>query len=97
MNPLASTFMGILPAALAGLVGAFVPRRDSKGERVAIALVAALAVLFTMAMWPGSRDVAADSPPAEWPHLLNVLVGLPLLGSVAVLFLPRVPHCCCSY
>ena len=46
MNPLASTFMGILPAALAGLVGAFVPRRDSKGERVAIALVAALAVLL---------------------------------------------------
>jgi NADH-quinone oxidoreductase subunit M len=80
--------MGILPAALAGLIGALVPRRDSKAERFGIGLVAALAVLFTMTMWPGASS-APEGPPAEWPHLLNLLIGLPLFGSVAVLFLPR--------
>src|SRR5947208_783198 len=88
MNPLASSFVGFLPVALAGFIGALVPRRDSRSERAAIGLVAALVVLFTMAMWPGAP--ASDEPtPAEWPHLLNVLIGLPLFGSAAVLFLPR--------
>ena len=42
-----------------------------------------------MAVWPGSTTSEESVPKAEWPHLLNVLIGLPLFGSVAVLFLPR--------
>ncbi|HKQ68769.1 MAG TPA: NADH-quinone oxidoreductase subunit M [Polyangiaceae bacterium] len=90
MNPLLGSLVGLWPVALAGFVGAVVPRRDSKFERVLLAAVAALVVLFTMAVWPGASTTPEDSlPKPEWPHLLNVLIGLPLLGSVAVLFLPR--------
>jgi NADH-quinone oxidoreductase subunit M len=88
MNPLATSVMGLLPALLAGFIGALVPRRDSKTERVGVALVAALAVLFTTTLWPGAPS-GAEEVSSEWPHLLNVLIGLPLFGSVAVLFLPR--------
>jgi NADH-quinone oxidoreductase subunit M len=88
MNPLVTSLMGLLPAVLAGFIGALVPRRDSKAERVGVALVAALAVLFTTTLWPGAPS-GADEVSSEWPHLLNVLIGLPLFGSVAVLFLPR--------
>jgi len=88
MNPLASSLVGFWPVALAGFVGAFVPRRDSKIERAMLALACALAVLFTMAVWPGPSAIE-DELPTEWPHLLNVLIGLPLLGSFAILFLPR--------
>jgi NADH-quinone oxidoreductase subunit M len=88
MNPLASGLVGLLPIAFAGFVGALVPRRDSRGERIAMALIAALVVLFTMTMWPGPRT-GEEEPPVEWPHLLNLLIGLPLFGSLAVLFLPR--------
>jgi len=88
MNPLASSLFGLVPVALAGFVGALVPRRDSKTERAAIGLIAALVVFFTMAMWPGA-EAGIDQPASEWPHLLNVLIGLPLFGAAAVLFLPR--------
>jgi NADH-quinone oxidoreductase subunit M len=89
MNPLASGLVGFLPVAFAGFVGALVPSRDSRRERAALGLVAALVVLFTIAMWPGARTGGDELPAVEWPHLLNVLIGLPLFGSAAVLFLPR--------
>ena len=88
MNPLFGSLFGLWPAALAGFVGVLVPSRDSRAERALLGLMAALTVLFVMAIWPGAA--APDvTRPAEWPQLLNVLIGLPLFGSVAVLFLPR--------
>jgi NADH-quinone oxidoreductase subunit M len=90
MNQLLDNLFGFLPVALAGCVGALVPRRDSKLERAMLALIAALAVAFVMAVWPTTATTPEESvPKAEWPHLLNLLIGLPLFGSVAVLFLPR--------
>src|SRR6185295_6662923 len=89
MNPLAASLVGLWPVALAGFVGALVPRRDSRMERAMLAMIAALAVLFVMAVWPGAKSAEEDLPAVEWPHLLNVLIGLPLWGSAAVLFLPR--------
>jgi NADH-quinone oxidoreductase subunit M len=89
MNGLVAGFFDFLPIALAGVVGALVPRRDSKTERALLALTAALVVAFLMAVWPGAATPEEAAPKTEWPHLLNVLIGLPLLGSVAVLFLPR--------
>jgi NADH-quinone oxidoreductase subunit M len=88
MNPLFGSLFGLWPAVAAGVVGAMMPRRDSRFERALLGIMAALVVLFTMAVWPGSAAVD-DSPTTEWPHLLNALIGIPLLGSVAVLFLPR--------
>ena len=86
MNPLL-TLSGLWPVVAAGAVGALVPRRDSKLERAAIGLFAALAVALVISMWPGAA--ASEEPAAEWPLLLNVLIGLPLGGAVAMLFLPR--------
>jgi NADH-quinone oxidoreductase subunit M len=89
MNGLVAGFFDFLPIALAGVVGALVPRRDSRTERALLALTAALVVAFVMAVWPGAATTEEAAPKTEWPHLLNVLIGLPLLGSIAVLFLPR--------
>lgn len=89
MNPVFASVLGYWPVALAGVVGALVPRRDSKLERGLLGLFAALAVLLLIALWPSTGAVAVDSVPGEWPHFLNLLIGLPLAGAVAILFLPR--------
>ena len=86
MNPLASAIVETWPYVLAFLLAAAVPSRQGKVERFALGLIALLAVAFVRGMWPGAAPAAQTS---EWPHLLNVIVFLPLLGSVAVLFLPR--------
>jgi NADH-quinone oxidoreductase subunit M len=87
MNPLAAAIVALWPYALAFVVGAAVPRRQGKGERFAIGLSAVLGVAFLRGLWPGAE--APSEPSIEWPHLLNVIVFLPILGAIAVLFLPR--------
>jgi len=87
MNPLASVIVETWPYILAFLVAAAIPVRHGRLERVALGFVAVLGVAFVRGLWPSSE--AAAEPPAEWPHLLNVIVFLPILGAVAVLFLPR--------
>jgi NADH-quinone oxidoreductase subunit M len=78
------------PAILAGIVGAAIPRRDGTKQRVGLGLVAAILVFAVQALWPEEgRAVASADAPSEWPHLLNVLVLLPLIGAGAVLFMPR--------
>jgi NADH-quinone oxidoreductase subunit M len=79
-----------LPLA-AGLVAALVPRRNGVKERLGLGLVAALTVLFVSWLWDAPAPAAggAEAAADEWPHLLNVLVGLPLVGAAAVLFMPR--------
>lgn len=90
MNPILASVIGYWPVALAGVVGAMVPRRDSKRERALLGGFAALAVLFLLALWPsGSSVTTSQGVPGEWPHMLNLLIGLPLIGAVAILFLPR--------
>ncbi len=44
------------------------------------------------ALWPDApkSDAAlAAAAAGEWPSLLNLLIGLPIVGAVAVLFMPR--------
>jgi len=85
-----SALLDLLPAMLAGAVGAFVPRRPSWTERIGIGLIAVLLVSFVMWMWPSSASVPdASTAGGEWPHMLNLLIGLPLGGAVLMLFLPR--------
>jgi NADH-quinone oxidoreductase subunit M len=76
------------PAILAGIVGAAIPRRDGAKQRAGLGLIAAFFVFAIQALWPES-GAAAPAAPSEWPHLLNVLIFLPLGGAVAVLFMPR--------
>jgi NADH-quinone oxidoreductase subunit M len=85
-----SALLDLLPAMLAGAVGAFVPRRPSWTERIGIGLIAALLVSFVMWMWPSAATVTeASDAVGEWPHMLNLLIGLPLGGAILMLFLPR--------
>ncbi len=85
MNP---SLWDLWPALAAGALGALVPRRPSLWERFGVGLVAALLVAFVIRLWPQAAT-AAQEPPGEWPHLLSVLIGLPLAGAVLMLFLPR--------
>jgi NADH-quinone oxidoreductase subunit M len=89
MNPVDMVFQH-WPAVLAGIVGALLPRDGSAKQRTGLAFIAALTTLFVTWLWPGSTPVpASETGPAEWPHLLNLLIGLPLVGAAAVLFMPR--------
>lgn len=77
------------PAIAAAVVAALIPRGEGRGrERAGLAAVGAMMALLVQALWPGSEQ-AASNPPGEWPHLLNLLVFLPVAGAVAVLFIPR--------
>ena len=69
------------------------PARGEQGPRAASALGVVAGVPRAGScrrLWPPAPAPRPRSaPPAEWPHLLNVLVFLPIVGAVAVLFLPR--------
>ena len=87
MRPLERAVVEFLPYLLAFAVGALVPRRQGKAERVAIGITAALSILFVKSFWPGNL-LEAD-PSLEWSSLLSVIVFLPIFGAIALLFLPR--------
>ena len=89
MTPLASALIDVWPYLFAFAVGALIPRRQGFLERFALGTVGVLCVALVMGLWPGSEAPSSDVRPAEWPHLLNVIVFVPLLGAIAVLFLPR--------
>jgi NADH-quinone oxidoreductase subunit M len=89
MSPLASAFVALWPYLAAFAIGAAIPTRQGKLERFAVGIVAMLGLAFIMGMWPGKSVVEGDVLPDEWPHLLNVIVFLPIVGAVGVLFLPR--------
>ena len=88
MTPLGSALIETWPFVLAFLVGCVLPRRSSWLERIGLGLVGVLAVAFLRGLWPA--ESAAEAETGEtWPHLLNVIVLLPLFGAVGVLFVPR--------
>ncbi len=90
MNPALLMFQKLWPALAAGTVGAFVPRRSSRVERLGIALAAAACVLFVTLLWPDTVVEAVKVPNAErFPHLLSWLVFIPLVGAGLMLFAPR--------
>jgi NADH-quinone oxidoreductase subunit M len=79
-----------LPVVLATIVGALIPHRHGWKVRAALAAIGGLLALFVAKLWvsPDAAAVATE-PPTESPHLLAWLVGLPILGAIAILFLPR--------
>jgi NADH-quinone oxidoreductase subunit M len=74
------------PALLAFAVGAALPRRRGGFERFVLGLVAALSVLAVRWLWPGS---SGEATAAESTTLLTTIVFLPIVGALALLFLPR--------
>ncbi len=73
----------------AGAVAALIPRGRQTRQRVGLAIVAALTVWFVTALWSTASQAPASETAPEWPHLLNVLLGLPIVSAVGVLFIPR--------
>jgi NADH-quinone oxidoreductase subunit M len=87
MSPLARALIDVWPYLAAFAFGALIPSRKGWPERVAIGAVAMLGAALVSGLWSGQE--ATEAAPSEWPHLLNLIVFLPILGAVAVLFLPR--------
>jgi NADH-quinone oxidoreductase subunit M len=87
VNPLVKGLFESWPYIAAFVVGFLIPRRKSLLERVTIGIVALLGVALVGGLWPGAGSEATQ--PHEWSQLLNVVVFLPILGAVAILFLPR--------
>ncbi len=88
MSPLGKAIVDIVPYGLVFVLGTLLPSRQVKWERFALGMVGVLALALVRGLWGGTVAPAADAP-GEWPHLLNLIVFIPLVAAVAVLFLPR--------
>jgi NADH-quinone oxidoreductase subunit M len=87
-------FDDVVPVVAAGGIAAIVPKGYGWNARGPIAIMAGLAALFIVRMWPGAEAAvtAGAATAAQGSHLLSWLVGVPLLGAVAILFFPRQAH-----
>jgi NADH-quinone oxidoreductase subunit M len=88
MRPLERAVVDSLPYLLAFVAGVLVPRRQGKAERFGIGITLALSLLLIKSLWPGASTPEPEAG-GEWPHLLSVIVFLPIFGAMALLFLPR--------
>src|SRR5262249_10811538 len=77
------------PVLLAAAVAAAIPGKHGWEVRLPIALITGGIALFVVKNWPGAEVAAAEAPAAESPTILSWILGLPLAGAVAILFLPR--------
>lgn len=93
-SPTFAALGSIVPVVVAAVVAALVPRSHGWRVRLPLAIIAALFVIFVERLWPSATSSAvvaegATEAPTEMPTLLSWLIGLPLAGAVAILFLPR--------
>jgi NADH-quinone oxidoreductase subunit M len=80
----------LLPVALAFGVAALVPRGHTLATRLVLGAMAAVLAAFVARMWPEIEAVASPAKPLYEPAtLLSWLIGIPMAGALAVLFLPR--------
>ncbi len=81
----------LVPFAVAAGVAALVPKAHGWSVRLPFAVMAALFTLFLVRMWPAAAETLADpaQAPAESHSILSWLIALPMLGAIAILFLPR--------
>jgi len=89
-----ATFGSLIPALVAAGVAALIPKAHGWKVRAPLAIIAALFALFVTRFWPSAAAVAAaaatsDAAPDAGSSLLSWLIGLPLAGAIAILFLPR--------
>lgn len=78
-----------LAVALAATAGALVAHKRGWGVRTALTIFCGLAALFVVRLWASdaAEPVVAILP--ESGTLLSWIVGLPIAGALAILFLPR--------
>jgi NADH-quinone oxidoreductase subunit M len=78
-----------IPVVAAVVVAALVPKAHGWNVRAPIAVVAGILALFVVRMWPAAAAATEAAPPSESGHLLTWIVGLPIAGAIAILFVPR--------
>jgi NADH-quinone oxidoreductase subunit M len=89
----ARVFDHAVPVVAATVVAALVPRKHGWIVRAAIALIAGCLALFVVRAWPQAATVGeAAAPPSEAGHVLSWIIGLPIAGAIAILFIPRQSH-----
>lgn len=89
MSPLIRGIVEVAPYVGAFAFGAAIPKRHNWLERVSVGATAMLMAALIGGLWPGNAPPPEGQTPAQWPHLLNVIVFLPILGAAALLFMPR--------
>jgi len=82
-----------MPVLLAAIVAAATPKKHGWQVRVPLGLMAGILAFFVVRMWP-TIEVAAEgtTPPSESGSVLSWLIGLPIVGAIAILFTPRQAH-----
>ena len=83
---------GAIPVLIAGVIAALIPRKHDLRVRIPLALMAGLLTLFVVRLWPvtdASQVILPSTPENERGSLLSWLIGLPIAGAIAVLFMPR--------
>lgn len=95
MSPFSQAFFEVMPFLLVVGFGALIPSGRSWIERITIGIIAGLSFLCIQSIGGDAAATveavgAAEEEAAQpWPHLLSLIVFLPLIGAVAVMFLPR--------
>lgn len=79
----------LAPMGVAVIVGALVPTQGGLRVRLPIGILAGLGVLMVMSLWVSDTTEIPDQLPTEPKTLLSWLIGLPIAGAIAILFLPR--------
>ena len=85
----------LVPMLAAGTVAWLIPQKHDWRTRLPLAVIAAVFAIFVTRLWPtlatapAAEAAAEGAPNAEMPTLLTWLIGLPLAGAAAILFLPR--------
>jgi NADH-quinone oxidoreductase subunit M len=82
---------GAVPVIAAVVIAALVPKEHGWNVRAPVAAMAGLLALFVVRLWPEAA-AAPQAPLPETGHILNWVVWLPLVGAIAILFVPRQSH-----
>ncbi len=78
-----------IPVIVAGFVAALTPQKHGWSVRAPIGVMAGLLALFVVRMWPSTDVADIAAPPSEAGSVLSSLIGLPIIGAIAILFTPR--------
>ena len=85
-----ATLGSMLPLAVTAVVAWLIPQGHGWNVRLPLAVISGVFALFVSRLWPTAMaETAPGTAPTEMSTLLSWLIGLPLAGSIAVLFLPR--------
>jgi NADH-quinone oxidoreductase subunit M len=60
--------------------------------RAPLVIMCGLIALFVVKMWPSTDIADIAAPPSEAGSLLSWVIGLPIAGAIAILFMPRQAH-----